>query len=218
MKLLLTSGGLANESIAKALFDLVCKKPENTNLVFIPTAANVEEGDKTWFIDDLINLKKQNFRSIDTADISAVPKEIWKPKFESADVLYFEGGNAYHLMDWINKSRLAELLPGFLKNKVYVGSSAGSMVAGKGLPLNISRIVYGDDVDKPKNYQGLGLTDFYFLPHLNCPYFKNREEKLIEKVFREVEDKIYALDDMSALKIIDGKTEVISEGKWMYNN
>ncbi len=63
MKLLLTSGGLTNKSIADALFDLVGKKPEDISLVFIPTASNVEIGDKGWFIDDLVNLKRQNFKS-----------------------------------------------------------------------------------------------------------------------------------------------------------
>ena len=53
MKLLLTSGGITNKSIADALFELVGKKPEDTALVFIPTAANVETGDKSWFINDL---------------------------------------------------------------------------------------------------------------------------------------------------------------------
>jgi peptidase E len=57
MKLLLTSAGITNKSIADALFDLVGKKSEDTSLVFIPTAANVEMGDKTWFIDNLIDLK-----------------------------------------------------------------------------------------------------------------------------------------------------------------
>ena len=69
MKLLLTSGGITNELIAMALFDLVGKKPEDTLLAFIPTALNVEVGDKSWLINDLVNLKKQNFKSIDIADI-----------------------------------------------------------------------------------------------------------------------------------------------------
>ena len=47
MKLLLTSGGIANKSIAKALFDLVGKKPKDTSIVFIPTASNVMRGNKT---------------------------------------------------------------------------------------------------------------------------------------------------------------------------
>ena len=111
MKLLLTSGGITNKSIADALFELVGKKPEDTSLVFIPTASNVEKGDKDWLIDDLVNLKKQNFKSIDIADISAIDKKLWLPRMEEADVLFFEGGNTYHLMEWMNKSGLTEILP-----------------------------------------------------------------------------------------------------------
>src|SRR5581483_6238353 len=107
MKLLLTSGGLTNNSIARALFELVGKRPEDTSLIFVPTASNIEMGDKGWLIDDLANLKRQNFKSIDIADISAVEQSIWQPKFEAADILFFEGGNTYHLMRWINRSGLA---------------------------------------------------------------------------------------------------------------
>lgn len=218
MKLLLTSGGITNKSIANALFDLVGKKPEDISLVFIPTASNVEMGDKGWFIDDLINLKKQNFKSISIADISAVDEKIWRPQFEEADVLFFGGGNTYHLMEWINKSGLVVLLPEMLKTKVYVGLSAGSMVTNPDLAFKISQIVYEEDFDKTKDVKGLGFVDFYFLPHLNSPYFKKLRENNIREVAKEVKRKIYALDDNSALKVIDKKIEVISEGKWFVVN
>jgi hypothetical protein len=52
MKLLLTSGGITNRSISTALFELVGKRPESTSLVLIPTASNVQQGDKGWLIDD----------------------------------------------------------------------------------------------------------------------------------------------------------------------
>lgn len=218
MKLLLTSGGITNKSIARALFDLVGKKPENTSVVFIPTASNVEKGDKTWLIDDLINLKKQNFKSVDIADISAVGENIWRPKLEEADVLFFEGGDTYYLMEWINKSGLAHLLPNLLKSKVYVGVSAGSMVTNKNLALGISQIVYEEDLDKTEEIPGLNFVDFYLLPHLNSPYFKNLREDFIKESVRNIPEKIYVLDDNSALKVVDGKVEVISEGKWFVIN
>ncbi|PJA47151.1 hypothetical protein CO172_02955 [Candidatus Uhrbacteria bacterium CG_4_9_14_3_um_filter_36_7] len=60
----------------KGLFGLVGKLIEETSLVFIPTASNVEMGDKTWFIDDLTHLKNQNFKSINITDISAVEENI----------------------------------------------------------------------------------------------------------------------------------------------
>ena len=217
MKLLLTSGGLTNKSIEKALFDLVGKKPEETSLVFIPTASNIETGDKGWFIDDLSNLKKQNFKSICIADISAVPEDIWRPQIEEADVLFFEGGNTYHLMRWINKTGLVSMLPELLKTKVYVGLSAGSMVTNPDLALRLSQIIYGDDLEE-EAMDGLNYVDFYFLPHLNSPFFPARMEEKIREVAGTLSRKIYALDDQSALKIVDGNIEVISEGKWLAVN
>ena len=218
MKLLLTSGGLTNKSISNALFDLVGKKSEDTILVFVPTASNIETGDKDWLINDLINLKKQNFKSINITDISATPENIWRPQMEEADVLFFEGGNSYHLMEWMNKSGLTKILPELLKNKVYVGLSAGSMVTGKDLSLIQSQILYGEDWERKEDMAGLGFVDFYFFPHLNSPHFNLRKEDVIREAVKSINGKVYAMDDNSALKIVDGKVEVISEGKYLVFN
>jgi dipeptidase E len=212
MKLLLTSAGLSNQSIVNALFDLVGKKPQDTNLVVIPTASNIEIGDKSWLIDDLINLKNLNFKQIDIADISALEPEICQEKFEQADVLFFEGGNTYHLMNWLNRSGLTTILPKLLKDKVYVGVSAGSMVTSNDLALEISQIIYGDDLNETENMDGLGYVDFYVLPHLNSEYFPKVRKDNIEKTITGMVQKIYALDDNSAIKVIDGTVEIISEG------
>ncbi|MEK7463583.1 MAG: Type 1 glutamine amidotransferase-like domain-containing protein [Patescibacteria group bacterium] len=217
MKLLLTSSGLTNKSISNALFDLVGRKPEETSIAFIPTASNIETGDKSWFIDDLVNIQKQGFKSISIVDISAVSEDIWRPQLEEADVLFFNGGNSYHLMNWINKSGLAKLLPEMLKTKVYAGSSAGSVVTTPDLVLRLSKIIYGDDIEK-ENMNGLNYVDFYFLPHLNSPDFPNRMEEKIKEAARDLPKKIYSLDDQTALKVVDGKVEVVSEGKCLEFN
>jgi len=218
MKLLLTSGGITNESIARALFDLVGKKPEDTSLVVIPTASNVETGDKSWSINDLVNLKRQNFKSIDIADISAVEEHIWRPKLEAADVLFFEGGSTYHVMTRINKSGLVSLLPEFLKTKVYVGVSAGSMVASNDIALKMNMVLYEEDSNAVVNIQCLNLVNFYFLPHLNSPDFNLRTKEFVIQAAEGISEKIYALDDSSALKIIDDHVEVVTEGEWFTIN
>lgn len=218
MKLLLTSAGLTNQSISKALFDMVGKKPEDTTLCFIPTAANVEIGDKDWFINDLINIHKQNFKSVAIADISAVPENIWRPQIEEADILFFEGGNTYYLMKWVNKSGLYKLLPELLKTKVYVGVSAGSMITNPDLATKISQAVYGGDYDRLGEVSGLNYVDFYTLPHLNSPYFPKLTEENIKKIAEGIPKKMYALDDQSAVAVIDGKVEIISEGEYLIFN
>jgi dipeptidase E len=218
MKLLLTSGGLTNKSIEKALFELVGKKPEDTILCFIPTAATWEMGDKDWFINDLINIQKRGFNAVSIVDISALPEDRWKPQIDEADILFFSGGYTYHLMDWINKSGLIKLLPEYMKTKVWVGISAGSMVTNPDLSAKISQAVYGEDFDKSYEVEGLNYVDFNFLPHLNSPHFPNLVEEKIKKLAETTSRKIYALDDQSALKVVDGEVEVITEGKYLKFN
>ena len=218
MKLLLTSAGITNDKIAKALFELTGKKPEEITVAFIPTASNAEIGDKDWLISDLINLKKQHFGSIEITDISAIDEQIWKPSLERADVLYFEGGNTYHLMRWLERSGLSGSLVDLLQNKVYVGVSAGSMVTSPDLALKLSQVIYEEDMIETEVLEGLGLVDFYFLPHLNSEWFKKVRKENIEKVGKEMNRKIYALDDQSALKIDGDVLEVVGEGEWFMVN
>lgn len=216
MKFLLTSNGLSNQSIAGALFELVGKKPEDTTIAFIPTAANVEVGDKGWLINDLLAIKEQNFKSADIVDISALPKESWEPRLRSADILFFSGGNTSHLMRWINESGLAGLLPELLQKKVWVGISAGSMVVNPTLALcsKDEKIYYEENFDY-KNEEALNFVDFYIRPHLNSSHFPHARKEYLEEVAKEFSATIYALDDQSALKYDDGKIEIISEGEWL---
>lgn len=218
MKLLLTSGGLTNKTIEDALFDLIGKKPEDTTLCFIPTAATIEVGDKDWLINDLKSIDKQGFKSVSIVDISAVPEKVWKPQMDEADILFFSGGNTYHLMKWINKSGLVKLLPEYMKTKVWVGISAGSMVTNPDLTAKISQAIYDEDFDKSYEVSGLNYVNFYFLPHLNSPFFPNLVEEKIKKLAETTTRKMYVLDDQGALKIVDGKVEVVTEGKYLEYN
>lgn len=213
MKLLLTSAGITNKSLSKALFDLVGKKPEETTLVFIPTASNVEK-ERGWVDEDLELLRKLSFKQIETADISTMSKDKWRPIFENSDVLYFEGGNTYYLMEWINKSGLSDMLPELLKTKVWVGVSAGSMVTNPNLDLIMSQELYGEDLDKEADMPALNLVNFYFIPHLNSKYFDKLTIENIEKSAKRFTDKIYTVDDEGAVQFVDGNIEVISEGIW----
>ena len=166
----------------------------------------------------MLNLKKYNFKSIEITDISAVDEKIWRPSFERADVLFFEGGNSYHLMRWLNKTELTNELLDLLKNKVYVGVSAGSVVTGPNLMLKLSQEIYDEDLLETEEIKGLNFVDFYVFPHLNSNWFKKVRKENIEKATKNSFKVIYTLDDNSALKIIDNKIEVISEGEWFVFN
>ena len=95
--------------------------------------------------------------NIDIVDISAIDKELWLPRIKEADVLFFEGGSDSYLMKWITKSGLEDILPDLLKNKVYVGVSAGSMVTGKKLLLKISQDIFEEDFKIDSLRIGIGI-------------------------------------------------------------
>lgn len=209
MKLLLTSGGLTSESIIAALKDLIQKPFNELNLAFIPTAANVERGDKSWLVDDMYNFKKLGFSSFDITDISAVPKSIWLPSFKRADVLVFGGGNVNYLLNWIKKSGLQEALPKLLETKVYIGISAGSRVVGRGFLLSHVVAEAFNKADK-----GLEIVDFSIVPHINSKHFPERTFKRVKEESKKISYPIYAIDDNTAVKVVDNKISVVSEGEW----
>lgn len=185
MKLLLTSSGITNESIEKEVLELLGKPFKKSHLTFVPTAANIEEGDKSWLVDDMYNFKKLGFSSFDVIDISAVSKDIWLPSFEKADVLVFGGGNVYHLLKWIKKSGLESMLPELLKTKVYVGISAGSMITAKNISLSSAGILYYEKTGNFEKIKGLGFVDFEIKPHLNSKWFPKVRIPFLEKLAKE---------------------------------
>ncbi|MAZ67531.1 hypothetical protein CL652_02040 [bacterium] len=212
MKLLLTSAGIQNESIAQAVLDLVGLPTEKIKMVFIPTAANVEEGDKGWLIDDLRHFQEQGYESIDIIDIAAVRKEVWLPRLEDANLICFGGGNEQFLARILRESGLEEVLPELLKTRVYMGISAGSMVAGEILSPDLLKAVYPDN-----NFEGdleptLGFVDCNFIPHLNSPHFPRATKEVLESV-KDPGIPLYGLDDQSALKVIGGEIGVVTEGE-----
>ena len=219
MKILLTSNGLVNASIVAALQELVGKPFAETNLAFIPTAINPEETDKSWVIRDLVNIQKQGFKLLDIVDISAMPMEWWLPRLEHADVLFFSGGHSPHLMHWLQKSGLAERLPELLKTRVYVGISAGSIVACPSLALsNGNKRLSYEEKTGYNNMDALHLVDFHVRPHLNAGKRLHTRAEAIKEVAKSLSEVVYGLDDQSALKVVDGNVEIVSEGETLVLN
>ncbi len=218
MKLFLTSSGITNKTLENTLLRMLNKPFNEASVVFVPTASNIEKGDKGWLIDNLVQLKTLNFKQIDIVDISAVSESIWKPKLQEADVMVFGGGDPNYLMEWFNKTNIPSILPELLKDKIYVGISAGSMVTNPDLSLEASQVLYGEDLHRTENMKGLGLVDFYFFPHLNSEYFINLRKEKIESLSKQLKGKIYAADDESAVMVVDGKVEIVGEGECLMFN
>jgi dipeptidase E len=209
MKLLLTSGGLRNQAIVNALIDLAGKPAAELKVAFIPTAMNVEAGDKRWAIAELVRLQDMGVGQIDIVDVSAMPQDVWLPRLEQSDVLFVNGGNTTHLMTCFNNSGLADAMPDLLKTRVYVGASAGSYVATPDLRFNSdnSGVVL----------EGLGLVDFGVQAHYKSPNFPiaQTKEAALERV-KGCPYAVYVLDDQMAVKVDGDHVEVVGDGEHLY--
>lgn len=212
MKLLLTSAGLSNDTIVSALETLSGAPLQSKKLAFIPTAANVEPGEKDWLIDDYVNCRKAGL-SVDIVDISALRKDQWLPRVEACNLILCGGGNTFHLRYWLEKSGLETEFSRLLKDRVYVGISAGSCVTGTTI-YNPVQNLFGEHYEIEMQ-DGLAWVPFQFVPHLNSRYFPHIREEKIKKAAQSMNNTVYALDDASAV-VVNGKSvTVVSEGQWL---
>ena len=224
MRLLLTSNGLSNDSIAKAFQELVGKEPKNTKVAFIPTAANPQRGNKYWLIDDMYRIRDSGY-VVDVVELTALKSDEIKNILEQVDVIFVGGGNTFYLSYWMQQKGLFKLLPKLLESKIYAGISAGSIITGaniKSASAALAQIETFEDEDydllgpeDESSAKTLKFVNFVFRSHLNSSLFPLLTKEKLEKKMKYFEVPMYALDDNSALKIVDGKVEVISEGEYL---
>jgi dipeptidase E len=218
VKLLLTSGGVSNASIRRALVDLLGKPIAESSALCIPTASYghpmVGPGVKAW---QFISGRSENpmvdlgWSSVGVLELTALPsidEELWVPLVRETDVLLVGGGDVLYLCHWIRESGLVDLLPS-LTETVWVGLSAGSMVMTPEV---------GDDFIQWRPPDGdtstLGIVDFSICPHLAPDGMPGNSMAEAEGWAATIATPAYALDDQTAIKVVDGHVEWVSEGHW----
>jgi dipeptidase E len=223
MKLLLTSGGIKNNSIRNALVDMLGKPIEQSTALFIPTAAHPLGPFVVWrATQDFLELDWKEFGVLELTALPSIPQEDWLPKLEAADALLVGGGDPLYLCYWMQQSGLADLFRGpSLRETVYVGLSAGSLVMAPNIGEDFVRWKPPTGGDGNSDGEGgsesdrtLGLVDFAMYPHLDHEALPENTIANAEKWAAKLTVPGYVVDDDTALKVIDGTVEVVSEGHW----
>jgi len=212
MKLLLTSGGITNESIARGLDDLTNFKREDVKIGFIPTASNGEPGNKDWYINQITDLYKHSFKWIDFIDFSASGVE-WEARLAECNVIYVSGGNTFHLLNEVKKHKFDVWLNKHLDNFVYVGVSAGSILATPS--IKIATV-------EPADINYVGLQDLNALNLVNYEISPHSPELLSYETnanyAKTIKNRLYAIDDNTALYQNGNSFKVLTEGKFQEYN
>ena len=239
MKLLLTSSGISNDSIRHALVDLLGKPIAQSSALYIPTAIYPFPGGAAMAWRLICGgaggpLCELGWKSLGVLELTALPsiqEDCWVPMLQETDALLVGGGDPLYLCHWMRQSGLADLLPSLRREMVYVGVSAGSMAAaatfgetyrdprrGSGEALTSEDIVFATPQGEISRIlvtaQGVGLVDFALIPHLDHEDHPDASLANAEKWAARLPVPTYAIDDQTAIQVVDGVIEVVSEGYW----
>jgi dipeptidase E len=223
MKLLLTSSGISNPSISDALVDLLGKPIAESSALFVPTGIYPFPGGAGMAWQAISGKAKSplcdlGWKSLGVLELTALPtirEENWVPSVRAADALLVWGGDVLYLTHWMRRSGLADLLPS-LSDVVYVGVSAGSIAL---TPYNcdaefdLEFVPTGSEMAHGAE-RALGLVDFTLYPHLDHPDMPDTALANIAKWASGIPVPTYAIDDDTAIKVVGGTVEVVSEGNW----
>lgn len=225
MKLLLTSSGISNPSINEALVELLGKPIAESSALIVPTGIYPFPNGAymAWraicgkAASPFAELGWKSLGVLELTALTSIQEESWVPMLRETDALYVWGGDVLYLCYWMKRSGLAELLPS-LNELVYVGCSAGSIVM---TPCNCDaesnlRFVPSGSEMALDSERALGLVDFALCVHLDNPDPIHEDASManIERWAAGVPVPTYAIDDQTAIRVIDGAIDVVSEGHW----
>jgi len=224
MKLLLTSGGITNDTLAKELEGLTGKPFNELRIAFIPSAAFGDPSDdKWWLIDDMSRLKNRGAKVAIVSLADCTSEEI-SAQLEVADVIFVGGGQTFYLSWLMEQKGLFELLPKLLESKVYAGISAGSMIMTPKL-LTVSFAIRRPGISEEELEElgpegrslarTFGMVDFMVRPHMNGEEkFKDITPEMVQRAVNDTDTPAYMLDDNCAVRVIDDEVTVVGEGSW----
>lgn len=177
-------------------------------VAFIPTAS-IHEG-YTGYVGSARTVFKKLGAELTEIEISTANVSDITQVFDAADIIYFTGGNSFFLIDQLRKTGTDTLLKQQLeKGKLFIGESAGAIVCAPELSYIEKMDPIPEDYSQ-SDYAGLGLINFYVLPHYLTAPFKKVTADIMQS-FSNIE--LCAINNAQALSIKDGVRKFVSVEK-----
>jgi dipeptidase E len=219
MKFLLTSSGISNASIKNTLVDLLGKPIAECTALIIPTSAYYFLPGGADIAYRLISgtakspLAELGWKSLGVLELTALPSvqaDQWVPRVRATDALLVGGGDPQYLCHWMRESGFADLLDTLSDEAVYVGVSGGSMAVTSSFGENYNdRVVASTGSETP-----LGLIGIAMGVHMDHADMPDNSRDEVARWAAGIPVPTYGIDDQTAIKVVDGTIEIISEGHW----
>lgn len=197
-------------SVDRVAHDIVKRADfSSTNkLVFIDTASEPkgEREDLEWQKIDRQKLVDAGFVVSDYTITSKTRSEV-KTHLEQFDCIYFSGGDTFYLLEQSQKSGCVSLIKELVQEqgKIYIGTSAGSIIAGPKLLEYHQR-----EGVTLENREAYGLVNFTVVPHWGSLDFKEKYlGGRIVITYKEDQVPLMLLTDNQYVHVKDGQAEII---------
>jgi dipeptidase E len=219
VKFLLCSSDISNPSIHDALVELLGTPIAESDALCIPTGVQPFRGGPQHVYRFISGATRNpmcglGWKSLGVLELTALPSvkpDDWIPAVQETDALLVWGGSPLYLCYWMRRSGLADLLPSLRPETVYVGTSGGAMVATP----DFGGVTYDESEPLTASDEALGLVDFSVFPHLDRDDgFPPTPPEEIEAWAAGLSVPAYVIDDQTAIKVVDGNVEVVTEGRW----
>ncbi len=205
MELFLTS------SVHAVAFDIAKKVDfsKGRKLVFIDTAAEPkgEREDLEWLKNDRQALVNAGFIVSDYTITDKTSTQL-QQDLSDFNFIYMSGGNTSHLLLQSQKSGFINLIDKLIKDdgKIYIGTSAGSIIAGPKLPD-----YFNDEEITLENRNCYGLVNFTLLPHWGSEDFKDRYlGERLKMVYKNDQVPLVLLTDNEYVHVRDDQFNIVN--------
>ena len=191
-----------------AVFEDFAGDVRGKTVAFIPTASLVES--VTFFVKSGRKALEKMGLIVDELEVSTASAEEIERKLAACDLIYVTGGNTFYLLQELRKSGADKLIEVQVEaGKLYIGESAGAIVTGPDIEFAKAM----DSVKKAPELigtAGLGLVDFYPVPHHTNSPFQKAVERIIDAYGESLPLRL--MSNHQAILVDGGKTELQSFG------
>jgi dipeptidase E len=125
-----------------------------------------------------------------------------KLRLEDVDAIFVGGGNTFRLLKNLYDCKLLEPVRQFVASgRPYIGSSAGSIVAGPSIKTSKDMPIV-----EPPSFRAFALVDFQISPHYldpdsNSTHMGESQEERIQQFLEENDDAVIGLREGSMLRV-----------------
>lgn len=202
MKLLLTSDGLSTQNLKNFFISILPKESHDCSLLLIYY--------KLYEEPELYEkYKKEEIKNIGITNVTSF--DMHEEKFTNTnckyDIIWVCGGNTFAILDRMKKTGVFDFIKKSAteNNSLYLGVSAGSIIAGKNIKVANEKIGdYDENIIKLKDLSGLNFTNISVFPH-----FEKYMQEELDKLKKKVDYKIIEITDEEGVFVDNNGYKII---------